>query len=354
VKCPTSNQSTLRCPLDQILGSRGQIRLLRVLITETEHPLHPSEAAARAGMTESGARRALQRLTRTGLVERARNGNRSQYVFHREGSLSRELARLFESERAWGSSLAQAARRALHDLPHPPELVWVQDFLSGWTDSLEVGVFLGPEAGAASLDTLEARLLPIQEDFGVMLKVRAYDSHELEGVDWPRTAIILGALPEGLTSRTPAPMPEVDGKAPMPATSTRASIPEVDARTSPFSSRSRLNPRSSVFSEALVALLEENLSVLRRARENVRGRLQDSPNGHSHDLWEWQKILDTFSLPRLLNFLESDTPRAERLRETSPFPAVLSEEEKERLAELAGRRQGFSESLDMASGTASH
>ena len=100
-----------------------------------------------------------------------------------------------------------------------------------------------------------------------------------------------------------------------------------------------MNPESPEFSEALVALLEENLSVLRRARENVRGRLRQPQNGNGHDLWEWQKILDTFSFPRLLHFLESDSPRAVRLRESSPFPAVLSEEEKARLAELASCRQ---------------
>lgn len=112
---------------------------------------------------------------------------------------------------------------------------------------------------------------------------------------------------------------------------------EAPPSKSPFKEDGRLNPASPEFSGALVALLEENLSVLRRARENVRGKLRAGANGDGPELWEWQKILDTFSVPKLLHFLESDSPRAIRLRKCSPFPAVLSDEEKARLESLVDR-----------------
>ena len=67
---PASTQSSVRCPLNEVFGSRGQVRLLRVLAAEASKALRPSEVGTRAGMTESGARRGLRRLARTGVVER--------------------------------------------------------------------------------------------------------------------------------------------------------------------------------------------------------------------------------------------------------------------------------------------
>jgi len=84
-------------------------------------------------------------------------------------------------------------------------------------------------------------------------------------------------------------------------------------------------------------MLEEDLSLIRRARERVAEKLEHRHPNNGHDDWEWRKILDTYPLPRLLSFLESDSPRAVRLRESSPFPEVISEREKERMGQLVER-----------------
>jgi hypothetical protein len=272
-------------------------------------------------MTESGARKVLQRLTRTGLVERAGNGRKNHFVFSREGALAQEVARLFLVERERGNALAQALRRTIRSLSDPPEIAWVQDFLAGWADCQEVAVFCQGRPPADCVEELKKRLVEVEEEFEVLLELQTYTAQELDEVDWARVVVLMGT-PPGAT-----------------VPSSTGDPPEKSRGESPFSGGGKLNPKSPEFSEALVALLEENLSVLRRARENVRGRLGQSQNGNSHDLWEWQKILDTFSFPKLLHFLESDSPRAVRLRESSPFPAILSEEEKARLAELASSPQ---------------
>lgn len=99
----------------------------------------------------------------------------------------------------------------------------------------------------------------------------------------------------------------------------------------------KLDPESPRFNDALVSLLEEDLSLISRARGKVLEKLEHRHPGNGHDDWEWRKVLDTYPLPRLLNFLESDSPRAIRLRKSSPFPEVMSEEERARLGELAER-----------------
>ena len=97
------------------------------------------------------------------------------------------------------------------------------------------------------------------------------------------------------------------------------------------------DPESSTFNDALVSMLEEDLSLIKRAREKVREKLENRHPGNGHDDWEWRKVLDTYPLPRLLHFLESESPRAVRLRKTSPFPEVMSEKERARLGELIER-----------------
>lgn len=310
-----STQSSLRCPLNEVFASRGQVRLLRVLASEARGPLHASEAAARAGLTESSARRILHRLTRTGLVEQAESGRGHQFTFSSEFPLARAVIRLFEAERDRGKALVQAVREVVRGLAPVPGTVWMQDYLSGWAECQEVAVFNEDGLPESWVGELEEGLVEVEGDFQVDLEVRVYSHSELGEVDWSTVVRVVGAPPKSVTPSAGTSSP--------------------GERAGP--GNGKLNPSSPEFSGALVALLEENLSVLRRAREKVRGELDQPRNGNGHELWEWQKILDTFSFPRLLNFLGSDSPRAVRLREYSPFPEVLSEEERARLSELASR-----------------
>jgi len=237
------------------------------------------------------------------------------FAFCPEFPLGREVARLFEAERDRGKALVQAVGEVVRGLTPIPEAVWMQDYLTGWADCQEVAVFNPGELPESWLRELEDGLVELEEGFQVDLEVRVYSFSELREVDWSTVVRVVGAAPKGV-----APAQGTSG---------------AGEGTGP--GNGKLNPASPEFSGALVALLEENLSVLRRAREKVRGELDQPRNGNGHELWEWQKILDTFSFPRLLNFLGSDSPRAVRLREYSPFPEVLSEEEKARLSELASR-----------------
>lgn len=216
--CPpsiASDESPVEPTLDRVFCSRGQIQLLRILVTETSGSIASGEVSDRTGMTASGARKALRRLVRAGVIRKVGSGRSTRYVLRSDGPLTGQIVRLFELERK----------------KHEPE----------W--SLEVPMTVPPEVDPASPD----------------------------------------------------------------------------------------------FQFALVSLLEEDLSLIRRARKRVLEKLEHRHPGNGHDLWEWRKILDTYPLPRLLHFLESESPRAQRLRESSPFPEVMSDEEKERLGRLLER-----------------
>ena len=95
----SSDQSRSDLTLNEVFGTRGQVRLLRILTTETDGSIASPEVAKRAGMTPSGARKALRRLARAGVVEKVGRGKATRYVLNREGRLAPEIARLFQLER---------------------------------------------------------------------------------------------------------------------------------------------------------------------------------------------------------------------------------------------------------------
>jgi DNA-binding transcriptional ArsR family regulator len=218
-----SDQGFSDLALTEVFATKGQVRLLRFLATEADGSVTAVDVSTRIGMTRSGSRKALERLFRCGLVQRADVGNTARYALRREGPLAEEIVRLFQLEHQTHNGNGGGP-----------------------------GMAQGNGNGKSTRD---------------------------------------------------APPVETEG----------------------------LNSSSPEFHGALVSLLEEDLSLIRRARENVLKKLKDREPGNGHDLWEWRKVLDTYPLPRLLHFLESDSPRALRLRKSSPFPDVMSEGERERL-----------------------
>ena len=70
---------------------------------------------------------------------------------------------------------------------------------------------------------------------------------------------------------------------------------------------------------------------LQRARKTLqRWILKRSPQV-SEDLLEWQNILDTWPLEDILTLLTSPGEEPDRLRKSSPFCGILSEEEREKV-----------------------
>jgi DNA-binding transcriptional ArsR family regulator len=253
-----SDQSDSNLALNEIFGTKGQVQLLRILTAEADRPLTSPEVANLTGMTPSGARKALRRLTRAGVVEKVGTGKATRYALRTEGKLAEEIVRLFELE-----------REALD-----PE------WLRGRPDREEAQ---GNGRGGSA----------------------------------PRAASEVSGNGSGGNGK-----PDGNGAHGLP----RASAHQVE-----------LDPETPEFQEGLLALLEENLSLINRARDRILEKLEHRHPNNGHDDWEWRKILDTYPLPRLIHFLESESPRALRLRRSSPFAEVLSEGERARLSEFVER-----------------
>ena len=62
--------------------------------------------------------------------------------------------------------------------------------------------------------------------------------------------------------------------------------------------------------------------------------LMDDQGTAEHDLREWRDILGSYSLRRLQDFLVSSSSRAIRLRQSSPFFAALTADERDQILEF--------------------
>lgn len=49
---------------------------------------------------------------------------------------------------------------------------------------------------------------------------------------------------------------------------------------------------------------------------------------------EWESILDQYSREQILNLLESDSEESVRLRSSSPFTGILTDEERKRIFQI--------------------
>jgi len=91
------------------------------------------------------------------------------------------------------------------------------------------------------------------------------------------------------------------------------------------------NPHAAIDQEnrerdrRLAALIRRHPDRLRVARENL-GRWLAGEAGRPHPaLMEWQAILEFLTPLEIADFLESRTPKAERLRQSSPCVGMLEE-----------------------------
>ena len=87
--------------------------------------------------------------------------------------------------------------------------------------------------------------------------------------------------------------------------------------------------RAVRFSAAIAEILDHDPSLIKRAVRHLDFLLQENQGPASHDLREWRDILAHYSRQRIKDFLLAETQRAQRLRRSSPFFAVLSPDERD-------------------------
>jgi hypothetical protein len=108
-----------------------------------------------------------------------------------------------------------------------------------------------------------------------------------------------------------------------------------------------IKPQSGNFSD-LVSLALHQLAALRlrtnpalieTAKSNLQKWLKKTPNVNA---WlEWQNILETKSLKKVLEIITAETDEGQRLRSSSPFAGLVTEQERKIIIEYCEKAKPF-------------
>ena len=148
-------------------------------------------------------------------------------------------------------------------------------------------------------EQIRKRVAEIEKEYDVVLEVHVYSRADVPELDWDKVKLLAGHTESERSSsgRTHA---------------------DRDARAE----------RLSTF---IAKMLDENPDLMRRATRHVELLLQQDQGNSAHELREWHDILTNYSGQRIRDFIVSDTARAQRLRQSSPFFAVLSPDERDEI-----------------------
>lgn len=103
-----------------------------------------------------------------------------------------------------------------------------------------------------------------------------------------------------------------------------------------FSDHIRIEERSIALHRAVADRIRKNHKLMREAEQNLQRYLQQSfseGKTPTRSLLEWQELLENKSLEEILEFMVSDSERARRMRQSSPFAGILSPQERWRIYE---------------------
>ena len=308
-----SEQNYLRNPLNQLLGTEANVRLLRALADETDEPLTAPDIAARSGLTIQWTRKALKRLFQSGFVLRVGGGRKHQYELNRSDKLVKAVLKLFQAEKHRYEELLNSIKEEIEKLSPYPHAVWVQEFPREYGEPLVIGLLHETRCLSSYIQQLRTALNRVEPKFDLTLEVSGYTKADIPRFGGDEVTLLYGIMP----------FPDKYSR-------------EMHAK--PLTHKEK-DQYMLELSHKLAEAIENDTSLVRRAKEHVQRMLKKNHGSATKDIKEWQDILESYSIRRLSQFLTSTSERANRLRQSNPLFAILSPDERNRLLnELGGDR----------------
>ena len=293
-----TEQDYIRYPLNELLGTRANVRILRLLAEEVSGPVSAPEAAEFTGLTKAGARRALHGLVKTGFIERFGAGRAQQFRLRNSDPLLTGLIALFQTEHNRYQSFISSLRDILGAFTEI-QIAWIDDPPSEVGQPLHIGVIADTRALSYLTDAIRHRILNVEAEYEVTIEIHSFSRADAPNVNWQAVTYLVGHARE------------------------------VATRTETTGKHSDRLERAAKVSRVIAEMLDRDPSLKRRAERHLDMLLGQDQGPASHDLREWREMLSNYSNQRIKDFLVSDTPRAQRLRQSSPFFAILTADERE-------------------------
>jgi hypothetical protein len=212
---------------------------------------------------------------------------------------------LFQTEKDRYEQLIIAIKKEIKDLRPQPNAVWILTFPEDIGDPLTLGLLHETRHVTDCVRQLRTELNQVESDFDLTIELEGYTKADIPDVKFDDVTILYGVLPSP------------DSRA--------------QHRTKTSLTHSEKDKQLYVLSRKLGKAIEQDTSLLRRAKEYIDRLLREGQGTATRDLMEWRTILDTYSIQRLSRFFTSSSERANRLRQSNPFFAVLNPDERTQL-----------------------
>jgi DNA-binding Lrp family transcriptional regulator len=322
---PRHSPGSLAAPLDEILGTRANVRVIRVLANAQE-PLGTGEIAQRSTLDRVGVWRAVSALEESGILTRVGAGPSQLVALSSTHPLAIAILELFSAERMREQRVRMGLRHVAATLQPPPRAVWIDPRPSGRdvpSQTLVVRVFDSSATIGRAAEALRGAAAAISAAEAVVIEVRGVTAPDLAfaSAEERRTIEnaepILGIHPRHVLASTDD---SVAGE--------RQGVTKQGVDSRNILSHADHDARARSLAAAIAAKLARNPSLIAHARDQVAQRLKVASAGERQELEEWDRILNSMSPASLRRFLVDDGERATRLRQTSPFAGLLTEEER--------------------------
>ena len=323
-------QSATTYPLNRILSTEGNVRLLRVLVSNPG-PMRLSDLARRAGLTVMGARLAVHRLEPTGIVRIHGRSAGGLVEFRSEHPLAEGLSALYSAEESYFENIIDDLQSAVQGLSPPPAAAWIHSPIALGTDrpgdSLVVALLADSASAEETAAQLARALEPFERSMDVTVEVRALTRADLavlsrtERKELLNAVSLLGPPPSVFVEKAPARRP----------------AGRIGSRR-----HADLDARGLAFGRAVAEVIKRDPSLIERAQKWIDKRAQKASAGERQELEEWQSLLRTASPARLRRVLTDTGERSTRLRQTLPFLHALTKAQRDEILDAAksGRRKG--------------
>jgi len=175
-------QSHVRYPLTAILGSAGNVRVLRALTTDRA-PQSAPQLAHSAGLTPQGVRIVLDTLTQQHLVQVHGSGRAQLYAWNERHPFAQALADLFSQEQQRWEYLIESLRSRLSGHGSAVRGAWLYGSVARGEDTsasdLDIALLVTSQKVA---DAIREDLMPLEDEQHLRISLTALTPKELNAL----------------------------------------------------------------------------------------------------------------------------------------------------------------------------
>ena len=181
MRLPKRPENQLLRPLNEVLGTQANVRLLRALALSATS-VTSGELARRAHLGRTSIYPALRELERAGIIEFVGAGSQRQAQLRERHPLARGLKELFRAEARRFDELITALRELLVEPPIRPMSAWADETAQGAqsVDALRLYFVARPEELEKLTDYFNLRLAEIERAYDVQIVLSGLTRSELE------------------------------------------------------------------------------------------------------------------------------------------------------------------------------